>query len=349
MSWRSTDAYDAYGDWDEDAVRVRPNPKANRPRTKDRPSYEDAETGRVLTVDRGRFTVLVDEGDDERVVTASRARELGKQAIVTGDIVRLVGDTSGADGTLARVVGITDRSTLLRRSADDSDQFERVIVANADQLFIVAATMNPEPRPRLIDRTIVAALDAGIEPALILTKTDLKPADELRALVEPLGVRVFESTLEHPPRDLLIPELLGHVSVLVGHSGVGKSTLVNALVPDAARETGHVNEVTGRGRHTSSSSYALRVRDGAASGWIIDTPGVRSFGLGHVDAASIVTGFPDLADTVAECPRGCTHRGDAPDCELDEAVRSGRLASASVARVESLRRLLESARGNERE
>lgn len=349
MSWRSTDAYDAYGDWDEEAVRVRPNPKANRPRTKDRPSHDDAEDGRVLTVDRGRFTVLVDEdGADERVVTASRARELGKQAIVTGDIVRLVGDTSGAEGSLARVVGLRDRSTLLRRSADDSDQFERVIVANADRLFIVAATMNPEPRPRLIDRTIVAALDAGIEPALILTKTDLKPADELRALVDPLGIRVFESTLERPPRDILVPELLGHVSVLVGHSGVGKSTLVNALVPDAGRETGHVNEVTGRGRHTSSSSFALRVREGDASGWIIDTPGVRSFGLGHVDPASIVAGFPDLVGTVAECPRGCTHRADAPDCELDAALREGILGAARRARVESLRRLLDSARGSER-
>lgn len=350
MSWRRTDAFDDYGEWDEDAVRVRPNPKANRPRTKERPAHESAVVGRVLTVDRGRFTVLVDEdGPDERTVTAARARELGKTAIVTGDLVDLVGDTSAAEGALGRVVRIRDRSTLLRRSADDTDQVERVIVANADRLFIVASTTQPEPRPRLIDRTIVAAIDAGIEPALILTKTDLKAAGELRRLVDPLGIRVIESRRDEPPLAELLPELIGRVSVLVGHSGVGKSTLVNALVPDAGRETGHVNAVTGRGRHTSSSSYALRLEDpSGATGWIIDTPGVRSFGLGHVEAGSIIRGFPDLAAIAGECPRGCTHRADAPDCGLDEALADGRLPAAARDRVDSLRRLLASAEGAER-
>lgn len=350
MSWRRTDAFDDYGDWEEDAVRVRPNPKANRPRTKDRPAHDEAVPGRVLTVDRGRFTVLVDEdGPQERTITAARARELGKTAIVTGDVVELVGDVSGAEGALGRVVRIAERSSLLRRSADDTDQIERVIVANADRLYIVAATTQPEPRPRLIDRTIVAALDAGIEPALILTKTDLKPADELRSLVEPLGIPVIESRRDEVPLEELVPELVGRVSVLVGHSGVGKSTLVNALVPDAGRETGHVNQVTGRGRHTSSSSYALRVRDGEGRpGWIIDTPGVRSFGLGHVEAGSIVRGFPDLAAVCEACPRGCTHRADAPDCELDEALRDGRLPESARDRVDSLRRLLASAEGADR-
>lgn len=341
MSWRRTDAYDEYGDWDEDDIRVRPNPKGNRPRTKDRPAHEDAVPGRVLTVDRGRFTVLVDENrPDERTVTAARARELGKEAIVTGDVVEMVGDTTGDEGTLARVVRINERSTLLRRSADDTDQVERVIVANADQMLIVAATAQPEPRPRLIDRTIVAAIDAGIDPVLVLTKTDLKPADQMRALVEPLGIHVIESGRDAVPLDELIPMLIGRVSVLVGHSGVGKSTLVNALVPDANRETGSVNEVTGRGRHTSSSSYALRVEgDGGQTGWVIDTPGVRSFGLGHVDPSNLIRGFPDLAGIAADCPRGCTHRESAPDCELDAALRDGRLPATARDRVDSFRRL----------
>jgi len=341
MSWRRTDAYDEYGDWDEDDIRVRPNPKGNRPRTKDRPAHEDAVPGRVLTVDRGRFTVLVDENrPDERTVTAARARELGKEAIVTGDVVEMVGDTTGDEGTLARVVRINERSTLLRRSADDTDQVERVIVANADQMLIVAATAQPQPRPRLIDRTIVAAIDAGIDPVLVLTKTDLKPADQMRALVEPLGIHVIESGRDAVPLDELIPMLIGRVSVLVGHSGVGKSTLVNALVPDANRETGSVNEVTGRGRHTSSSSYALRVEgDGGQTGWVIDTPGVRSFGLGHVDPSNLILGFPDLAGIAEGCPRGCTHRESAPDCELDAALRDGRLPATARDRVDSFRRL----------
>ncbi|MGO2112960.1 MAG: ribosome small subunit-dependent GTPase A, partial [Pseudoclavibacter sp.] len=282
-------------------------------------------------------------------VTAARARELGRMRIVTGDVVDLVGDVTGREGTLARIVRVHDRRTLLRRSADDTDQVERVIVANATRLCIVASTIDPEPRPRLIDRCLVAAFDAGIEPMLLLTKTDLKAADKLRALVEPLGVPIFESRRDAPPIEDLRTALADNVTVLVGHSGVGKSTMVNLLVPDAERVVGHVNAVTGRGRHTSSSSLALPIlaedhglpsaAAAPAGGWIIDTPGVRSFGLGHVSVDNVLRGFPDLAAIADECPRGCTHRADAPDCELDEAARDGRLDDFGTARIESLRRL----------
>src|SRR5690606_31131059 len=123
-----------------------------------------------------------------------------------------------------------------------------------------------------------------------------------------------------------------------GHSGVGKSTLVNALVPSAGRATGHVNEVTGRGRHTSSSTVSLRYEGAAGSGWVIDTPGVRSFGLGHVDPDNILRAYPDLLAVAEDCPRGCTHLPDAPDCALNEAVAAGTLPAG---RLDSLQRLLE--------
>ena len=99
-------------------------------------------------------------------------------------------------------------------------------------------------------------------------------------------------------------QLSGRISVLVGHSGVGKSTLVNALVPGADRAIGGVNAVTGRGRHTSTSAVALELPGG---GWVIDTPGIRSFGLAHVDLDRGPAGFPDLEPGTEECPRGCTH------------------------------------------
>ncbi|MFC6233741.1 ribosome small subunit-dependent GTPase A, partial [Leucobacter soli] len=264
--------------------------------------------------------------------------------IVIGDRAQLVGDTSGDEGSLARIVGLEERRTVLRRSADDSDRLERVMVANADQMLIVIAAANPEPRVRLVDRYLVAAYDAGIRPLLCITKVDLADPEPFLGHFAALDVPVFRSARGSEPLAEIRESLAGRTTVFVGHSGVGKSTLINALVPEAERETGRVNEVTGRGRHTSSSSVALRAATpgaaGGDSGWVIDTPGVRSFGLGHVTSEGILRGFTDLAEIIEECPRGCTHLEDAPDCELDAAIADGRLDAAGALRVDSLRRLL---------
>ena len=146
-------------DADEEDVRVRPGRRGSRPRTRIRPKHEDAAEGFVLTVDRGRITCLV----EDREITAMKARELGRKGIAVGDRVSIVGDLSGAKDTLARIVRVQERSSVLRRTADDTDPYERVVVANADQLAIVTALADPEPRPRLIDRCLVAAYDAGAE------------------------------------------------------------------------------------------------------------------------------------------------------------------------------------------
>src|SRR5690554_1737366 len=338
MSWLTDldDEDDKYADYE---ARNRPNPKGNKPRTKIRPEHSDAVTGRVLTVDRGRYTVLIDEdGPDERAATASRASELRKKAIVTGDRVDVVGDTSGDEGSLSRIVRIQPRTTVLRRSADDSDEVERIIVANADQMLIVVAAADPEPRPRLVDRYLVAAFDAGIAPILCITKTDLQDPTAFLANFAALDITIVTSGHGAMPTDEIKRLLTGHTTVAVGHSGVGKSTLVNALVPDANRAIGRVNTVAGRGRHTSSSTISYRV----AGGWIVDTPGVRSFGLGHVDASNILKSFTDLAAIAEDCPRGCTHLPDAPDCELNERVGAGELGETGKLRLDSFQRLLAS-------
>lgn len=323
--------------YDESDVRIRPNRKGSRPRTKDRPAHKDAVIGMVTAVDRGRWTVLV----DGRVVTAMRARELGRTSIVVGDQVGLVGDSSGDDGSLARIVRIEPRETLLRRTADDTDHVERVLVANADQLVVVTALADPEPRPRMIDRCLVAAYDAGMDPLLVLTKADLVDPAPFVAAYTPLDVPYVVTALGEDGTISALEEvrerLTDRMSVLVGHSGVGKSTLVNALVPQADRAIGHVNLVTGRGRHTSTSAVALPLVDG---GWVIDTPGVRSFGLAHVDPDRLVGLFPDLSPATEQCPRGCTH--DEPECGLDAYVEAGHAGAAGGSRLESLRRLLRS-------
>jgi ribosome biogenesis GTPase len=338
VSWL-TDSGDEgdYSEYDESSARVRPNPKGNKPRSKIRPEFADALSGRVFSVDRGRYGVWVAENTpDERRLTATRARELGKNSVVTGDRVDLVGDRTGDEGTLARIIRIQPRETLLRRSADDTDAVERIIVANADQMLIVVAAANPEPRPRLVDRYLVAAFDAGIAPLLVITKTDLADPAEFLGNFDGLDLPVVRSGSGEFPIDELTARLEGHTTVAVGHSGVGKSTLVNALVPDANRAVGRVNDVTGRGRHTSSSTVSYRI----GTGWIVDTPGVRSFGLGHVDPANILRSFTDLAALAEDCPRGCTHLPDAPDCAIAAAVHAGRLGPNGAARFDSFQRLI---------
>lgn len=316
-------------EYDESDVRIRPG-RGSRPRTKTRPEHADAQQAMVVTVDRGRWGCVLGRDPDRRV-TAMRARELGRTPIVVGDDVDVVGDLSGRTDTLARIVRRGERRTVLRRTADDTDPAERVVVANADQLLIVVALADPPPRTGLVERALIAAYAGGLVPILCLTKTDLAPPEPFAAQFRDLDLTIVTAGRDDP-LDAVGPLLADKVTALLGHSGVGKSTLVNRLVPEAERATGAVTDV-GKGRHTSTQSVALPLRLG---GWVIDTPGIRSFGLAHIEPDDVVLAFSDLAEAIDGCPRGCGHMGPPadPECALDE------LTGAAQGRVQAARRLL---------
>ncbi|WP_420868636.1 ribosome small subunit-dependent GTPase A [Corynebacterium singulare] len=318
--------------------------KGSRPRTKDRPKHKDAKFGMVITKDRGRWGVALDNNGP--VVTAMRAREMGRTPVEVGDRVGVVGDTSGKKDTLARIVKLEDRTSVLRRTADDTDPYERIVVANADRLLIVTAVADPPPRSGFVERALIAAFAGNIRPVLCLTKTDLTDPTPFAKEFEDLNVTVVEAGVDDDLTEVCAA-IDGHVTALIGHSGVGKSTLVNRLVPDAHRETGEVSAV-GKGRHTSTQSVALRLPatgDTPRGGWIIDTPGIRSFGLAHIDAENVIDVFEDLAEAIEDCPRGCTHAGPPadPECGLDLNIDDG---TASARRRDAVRSLLAALRTN---
>jgi ribosome biogenesis GTPase / thiamine phosphate phosphatase len=321
------------GDYDESDVKVRSG-RGSRPRTKTRPEHADAEAAMVVSVDRGRWGCVLG-GRPDRRVTAMRARELGRTPIVVGDDVDLVGDLSGRTDALARIVRRGERRTVLRRTADDTDATERVVVANADQLLMVMALADPPPRTGLVDRALIAAYAGGLTPILCLTKTDLAPPEPFAEQFVDLDLTVVAAGRDDPL--LAVAGLLaGKITALLGHSGVGKSTLVNRLVPEADRAVGEVTEI-GRGRHTSTQSVAFPLGEPLeATGWVIDTPGIRSFGLAHIEPDDVLMAFSDLAEAIADCPRGCGHMGPPadPECALDT------LSGPAVRRVAAARRLL---------
>ena len=286
-----------FGSFDESDVRVRPG-KGSRPRTKDRPKHKNAKFGMVITKDRGRWGVALDDGPR---VTAMRARELGRTAIEVGDRVGVVGDTSGKKDTLARIVKLEERTSVLRRTADDTDPYERIVVANADQMLIVTAVADPPPRSGFVERALIAAFVGNIHPILCLTKTDLTDPAPLRPSSPILMSRWWKpasktdlrrcatTSTATSPRSSDIPAWVNPpwstdwYRMRIGRQGsIGRR-----------QRQAHLHPIGGA---------PLPAEDAFTGGWIIDTPGIRSFGLAHVDADDVLGVFEDLAATIEDCP-----------------------------------------------
>ena len=289
----------------------------------------------VTVVDRGRWTCAPDADPARPPVTAMRARELGRTPIVVGDRVGLVGDLSGAPDTLARIVRVEERTTVLRRTADDTDPVERLVVANAEQLVIVTAVADPVPRAGFVDRCLVAAYAGGLAPVLCLTKADLGDPEPFAAPTASWSCP--SSSPVATGRPTRSPSCsTAACRRLSGTPAWASRRWSTGSCRTRLRATGVVSAV-GKGRHTTVAAIALPLPDGR--GWVVDTPGVRSFGLAHVTPDDVPAAFDDLAAAIEDCPRGCGHLGPPadPECALDVLVAEGKLRPARLA---ALRRVL---------
>jgi len=249
-------------------------------------------------------------------------------ALVTGDQVVW---RPGNQGIGVIVAQLPRRSELCR---PDSRGQLKPVAANVDLIVIVFAPL-PEPHANLIDRYLIAAEHAGITPLLLLNKADLIDEQNEKALNALLGVYrgLGYPILEVSARDgdgmsALRARLDGHVSVFVGQSGVGKSSLVNSLLPGAETRVGALSEMTGKGTHTTTTARLFHFPGG---GELIDSPGIREFGLMHVSRADVEAGFIEFRDVLGNCRfRDCKHDRE-PGCALLKALEEGRIQPQRMA------------------
>lgn len=282
---------------------------------KARRKIDSLDAARVIGVDRGRVTII----DDGELVEARFAGTMRGEKAAVGDRVRV--RPPKRDGDEPRIVEVLDRDTVLTRTADDGDDTERVVVANADQIVVVIAADHLDAGARFVDRVLVAASLGGVDPVVCINKRDLAvgaeqlaEVEEVTARYERIEVPVRVTSAETGEGLAELSELLaGTWTAFTGHSGVGKSSLLNRLVPGAAQEIGELGRYGGR--HTTVAAWALEAPDLEA--WLVDTPGVRSFGLGSLTPAELGQHFPELAALGCRMD-DCAHVGE-PGCRLPEA------------------------------
>lgn len=326
---------DALEDEWEDEVGRRGRPPRREvvysPEARDRIAEHDV--GRVVGLDRGHVDILY----DGELATARYAGSMRGTKVVVGDRVRVRPARHETD--VPRVMERLDRHTILQRTGDDADADERVLVANADQVAVVVPADRLDAEVGFLDRVQVAASVGGLDTLVVVNKVDLveEPGllDEVLDRYRGAGLEVvLTSATTGDGLDRLRAELASSWTVFTGHSGVGKSSLFNLLVPEAEREVGEIGRRGGR--HITVASRAMPVPD--VDGWLVDTPGVRSFGLGAITPTELARHLPELAEL--DCALDdCVHAGE-PGCRIEEA-------DIHPARLASYRRLLGAIRGDD--
>ena len=280
--------------------------------------------GRVLSAAGGVYDV---ELDDRTVVQASLRGRLKLEQrtgdkVVAGDLVEIEREGAGAT-----IEAVKPRRTELARRAPGRSRGAKVVVANPDQLVAVFSVTQPVPNPRLLDRFLVTAEVNGLPAVVVANKTDLLSEGGSRAVFaaqESAGYRVLHTSVRTGEGlEELRALLCGNTSVLTGPSGVGKSSLLNAIEPGLSLGVGAVSSAVGKGRHTTVTSRLIPLQCG---GYVADTPGLRELGLWEVDATQLADAFPEFREPAGSCrfAPGCSHSHE-PGCAVIGAMRKGRI------------------------
>lgn len=274
--------------------------------------------GTVLERDGSIYRVATAAGEVRAVLSGKVKRDAPK--VVVGDVVRLEPEPEGA---LHAIVAVEPRRTVLERRVPEG-RGNRPIAANIDQVLVVTATRDPPPIPQLIDRLLVVAEANDIAAAVVVNKTDLDPGTEIIRRCRHAGYPVYPtSVVTGEGIAELDAALAGRISIVTGPSGVGKSSLLNAIQPGLRLRTGAVSGRVRRGRHTTVSAVMLPLAHG---GYLVDTPGFSEVGVWAVDPEALDQCFADFKPFLGECRYGdCGHRAE-PGCRIREAVEQGAIA-----------------------
>jgi ribosome biogenesis GTPase len=274
--------------------------------------------GTVLERDGSAYRVGMHDTEVRAVLRGKVKVDTPK--VVVGDVVQLETEPGGE---LHAIVGIEPRRTVLERRVPEG-RGVRPIAANIDQVFVVVATRSPDPIPQLIDRLLVLAEADGISAAVVLNKVDLDPGAAIAERCRRAGYPVHAASVKtREGVESLKAAMTGKASVVTGPSGVGKSSLLNAVQPGLQLRTGDISRRIRRGRNTTVSSVMIPLEGG---GYLVDTPGFSEVGMWGVDPRSLADCFPDFRPFLGDCRYGdCRHRKE-PGCRVREALEGGAIA-----------------------
>jgi len=294
--------------------------------------------GVVLQGTGGVWHVRAESGETHEASLRGRLKQEREEArkLAVGDRVVIEIDQRGAVWTIAEIL---PRHSQLARRAPGEGQGERIVAANVDQVVVVFAAAKPEPHRRMLDRFLVIAEANSLQSRVVINKVELVDAESIQrsfADYKAAGYPVhFTSVKQRLGLDILHDELAGKTSVLTGPSGVGKSSLMNAMYPGLDLRVGEISESVNKGRHTTVGALLHPLPD---SGFVVDTPGLREVGMWGLAAEHLDECFREFRPFIPECKFGnCTHRVE-PGCAVKAAVTTG---SISAERYDSYLRLRE--------